>query len=185
MSDTKYCPDCGEERPISAFYQYPDKRYKAGYRLSEYCQTHQDERDAQRMKYCPECGFERPASDFYEISDSRYRGGVRLSTYCKQHTNEAQSEWLKQKRAEGDLPPSKANRDYKNEMDPEKRREINKRSYEKHRDERIQKSREWEEREENKERRREYKRKWYQEKKKKEQQQKQRKKKKPTTKKDE
>jgi hypothetical protein len=162
MSDTKYCPDCGEDRPISAFYRYPDKRYKSGYRLSEFCKKHQDERDAQRMKHCPDCGAERPASEFYEVADSRYKGGVRLSDYCKQHTNERQ----KKKIAAGYKPPSRQKRDYKTEEDPEKRRARQRAYNRRKKAERQQATREWEEK--NKEKRREYKRQWRNRKKKQE-----------------
>jgi hypothetical protein len=51
---TRYCPDCGAERPIAEFYRLKAARYAGGYRYSAYCKTHTKARTAAAAKAVPE-----------------------------------------------------------------------------------------------------------------------------------
>jgi hypothetical protein len=51
---TKYCPDCGAERPLEAFYRTKAKNYAGGYRYSAYCKTHMKARTAAAARNAPE-----------------------------------------------------------------------------------------------------------------------------------
>ena len=51
---TRYCPDCGAERPIGEFYRTRAKGYAGGYRYSAYCKTHMKARTAAAAKAAPE-----------------------------------------------------------------------------------------------------------------------------------
>jgi hypothetical protein len=46
MTDTKHCPDCGQHRPVGAFYKIAS-RYDG---LSSYCIEHQLQRDRDHKK---------------------------------------------------------------------------------------------------------------------------------------
>lgn len=54
--DTKVCPDCGEPRPLSAFYRIKAKGYAGGYRYGAYCKAHTKERNAEARKKALEQG---------------------------------------------------------------------------------------------------------------------------------
>ncbi len=96
MALTKYCPDCGEERPIDVFTR--DKRRRDG--LAFYCRDHARQRlrdsKARRVgppsrrhpvgrevpdgfKWCPDCDAVKPLAEFPKTRSSR--SGVY--TYCK------------------------------------------------------------------------------------------------------
>jgi hypothetical protein len=96
MALTKYCPDCGEERPIDVFTR--DKRRRDG--LAFYCRDHarQRLRDSKAwrvgppsrrhpvgrevpdgFKWCPDCDAVKPLAEFPKTRSSR--SGVY--TYCK------------------------------------------------------------------------------------------------------
>lgn len=51
--ETKYCPDCGCDRPLSAFYRVKAANYAGGYRYGAYCKVHTRQRSAQAMRDAP------------------------------------------------------------------------------------------------------------------------------------
>lgn len=96
MAWTKYCPDCGESRPVGVFTR--DKRRRDG--LAFYCRDHARQRlrdsKARRVgppsrrhpvgrevpdgfKWCPDCDAVKPLAEFPKTRSSR--SGVY--TYCK------------------------------------------------------------------------------------------------------
>ena len=96
MALSKYCPDCGESRPIDVFTR--DKRRRDG--LAFYCRDHARQRlrdsKARRVgppsrrhpvgrevpdgfKWCPDCDAVKPLAEFPKTRSSR--SGVY--TYCK------------------------------------------------------------------------------------------------------
>jgi hypothetical protein len=54
LEGTKFCPDCGEERPLSSFYRVKAARYAGGYRYGAYCKTHEKERVRRARQQAPE-----------------------------------------------------------------------------------------------------------------------------------
>jgi hypothetical protein len=58
---TRYCPDCGAERPIKEFYRTKAARYAGGYRYSAYCKMHANARTARTAKNAPEGSKTREA----------------------------------------------------------------------------------------------------------------------------
>jgi hypothetical protein len=51
---TKYCPDCGADRPLGEFYRTKAAGYVGDYRYSAYCKTHTKARTAAAAKNAPE-----------------------------------------------------------------------------------------------------------------------------------
>lgn len=51
---TKFCPDCGAERPLSEFYRVKSAAARDGYRYTAYCKTHMKARNLQARKNAPE-----------------------------------------------------------------------------------------------------------------------------------
>jgi hypothetical protein len=96
MASSKYCPDCGEERPVGQFTK--DKRRRDG--LAFYCRDHARQRLRESkvrrigpptrrhpvgrdvpdgFKWCPDCDVVKPLVEFPRTRASR--SGVY--TYCK------------------------------------------------------------------------------------------------------
>jgi hypothetical protein len=51
---TRFCPDCGAERPLAEFYRVKAKGYAGGYRYGAYCKTHTKARTAAAQRQAPE-----------------------------------------------------------------------------------------------------------------------------------
>lgn len=64
--DTKLCPDCGSDLPISEFWKAADRRDG----LQAYCKTHQGIR-AKRC-YDPQKAFERKMRQMYGLTPEAY-----------------------------------------------------------------------------------------------------------------
>jgi hypothetical protein len=94
---TKYCPDCGAQRPIDQFYRTKAKGYAGGYRYSAYCKTHAKARTARAAKNAPE--------------GSKTREAIRRAnrTYASAHPEQNRARvaaYRARKKARADAPPS-------------------------------------------------------------------------------
>ncbi len=113
---TKYCPDCGEERPIEEFYQIKAARYKGGYRYSSHCKHHSYQRTLEARRNAPEGSKLRETMRRHHrryIKDNPEKNRAHQKTYRQKH-------------------PEKVAENYKNwaERNKEKRRESQRRWYE-------------------------------------------------------
>jgi hypothetical protein len=52
--ETRFCPDCGCDRPLTDFYRVKAASYAGGYRYGAYCKEHTRQRSAQAMRDAPQ-----------------------------------------------------------------------------------------------------------------------------------
>jgi hypothetical protein len=53
-SDARFCPDCGDARPLAEFYRVKAAKYAGGYRYGAYCKAHTKARTAAAQREAPE-----------------------------------------------------------------------------------------------------------------------------------
>jgi hypothetical protein len=94
---TRYCPDCGAERPIGEFYRLKAAGYAGGYRYSGYCKTHTKARTAATAKNAPEGSKTREAI--------RRASRTWRQRHPEQRRRQAAADYARKKAQAGAPPP--------------------------------------------------------------------------------
>lgn len=92
---TKFCKDCGHDRPLSDFYIVKDARAASGVRPSAYCKEHMIARSAAAKRNAPEGS---------KIRESGRRASRKYAADHKEATRERVARWRAQKKAKQQPP---------------------------------------------------------------------------------
>lgn len=97
--ETKFCPDCGVERPLSEFYRVKNAASAGGYRYGSYCKEHANKRVAETRRNAP---ADSPTREAARRASAAYdeRNPENRRERVARHRTKKQREHAARKRAE-------------------------------------------------------------------------------------